>query len=1356
MLTSQLARRSLRRLVPVVALLATTLATASRADDRDLLRASLGEPYLFIVLDTSGSMHWSPPCSQEQFDAGECAMVCPNGDCYTALNGDDRASKLYQAKEALYEVLRATDGVHYGFATYNQDNLRMIGKNWLYRLRSDEHGIQLVSGTRYPANEAQQVFGHIFNCASGGDTTGFAGDAPADLNDEWEVARTYRCSQLGQDGNQASNNGRYVYIRDPADGRKYRVSYSPHSGEDLGDTDFRVDVTVVRCTNSSCSSFVTVDTETLRYRLISDFNMWDNIVERGQRQRGFFSQGQASDSPADNTCSGWDPNTDSNSDRDSSSFYNIRYPTVVDPNSAYRPYLDKGDVVALDWRTSNKDAILRILAPNTALGESVPDFRSARYFQDSLTSGVLRLRDGAARPVIAYGSTPLGKTLANFRTWFQGFRNIAGTNDPDWACRKKYLLVLTDGDQSSCDGTDSCTVARQLKDSENVRTYVVGFGLQRTDLNPGNKLDCMASNGGTGEPILPQNKQQLVEALTDILGDIKEEARAFASAAVPSVQAEADDKIFFSTFTPLNNASVWDGHLDAYIKPLPLLNNVPNRDRACTSLGPDEQFACHLWDAGAVLVSQAPTASEVASNNLRLGNAEDQRRVFFPFPVNPATEAVPVGRALFTPPSDAMERNYLWGGLGLDYTSADLTSSGSDAELAAISVIKQTLVQKEATIDTGTDTVDITYVLGDIFHANPIFVDRPNDFRAFAGNYGSDGSDANGNNCADNTKAYRCFAQKHQRRRKVLTVGSNDGLQHFFDAGIYDATDEKFDNGTGKEIMAVIPRLAMPVVRFLAGSHTQSFAVDGSLRVLDVMIDPVHSLSDPVDPDEREWRTIGIAGLREGGLRNTKPATRVTLDNGRPFSSGYFALDLTQPDKLNADNEPINRDVVPSCLSNYEASACGPVQYGAELWEFTDSYYASPAEGGVPFDEDINGSGTQVGNGEADLGDTWSTPIVGQIRVLNDSNAPELRWVAIFGGGFDPLNPANPQRGNFLYMVDIETGKALYKQSVEGAIPSNVAAVDRTGDGVLDRIYFGTTAGYMYKVDLSVPVGFTDVSARDLGGATHTVSRITDVAWRPFKIFDDLHNGHRQPIFFPPTALVVAEIDRVALAFGVGNRADLWELDNVDGRFYLLVDDNYARTDTGLPKDEGDYTLIDSRAAAASSGANFLLAPSAGNQRGWIMTLDSNERLVGQAFSVSGVTIFSTFNPQLLSSTDEDGEPVCARTGDSRLFTVFTTNANSIQGASFGRWHDVGEALVTPPYADRSTPKSGNSETPTEPAECNTPEREAAIQALKDTFPRGTKFANYTVNVNFIRSDTELVCAIPIPVGIVEKNWKEF
>ena len=65
------------------------------------------------------------------------------------------------------------------------------------------------------------------------------------------------------------------------------------------------------------------------------------------------------------------------------------------------------------------------------------------------------------------------------------------------------------------------------------------------------------------------------------------------------------------------------------------------------------------------------------------------------------------------------------------------------------------------------------------------------------------------------------------------------------------------------------------------------------------------------------------------------------------------------------------------------AGAC-PALYPTVLWEMTD-------------DCTINGT-TCVSN----MGETWSRPVVGRIKVINDSGATEDRYVAIFGGGFDP------------------------------------------------------------------------------------------------------------------------------------------------------------------------------------------------------------------------------------------------------------------------------------------------------------------------------------------------------------------
>ena len=89
----------------------------AQADDRDLFRNTASEaPYLFILFDLSGSMN---------------SNLRGRG---TPLHGDDSDSRLFQAKEGLYEVLEASEGVNFGFATFpNHFRLRV---NDIVRVRS--------------------------------------------------------------------------------------------------------------------------------------------------------------------------------------------------------------------------------------------------------------------------------------------------------------------------------------------------------------------------------------------------------------------------------------------------------------------------------------------------------------------------------------------------------------------------------------------------------------------------------------------------------------------------------------------------------------------------------------------------------------------------------------------------------------------------------------------------------------------------------------------------------------------------------------------------------------------------------------------------------------------------------------------------------------------------------------------------------------------------------------------------------------------------------------------------------------------------------------------------------------------
>ena len=95
----------------------------------------------------------------------------------------------------------------------------------------------------------------------------------------------------------------------------------------------------------------------------------------------------------------------------------------------------------------------------------------------------------------------------------------------------------------------------------------------------------------------------------------------------------------------------------------------------------------------------------------------------------------------------------------------------------------------------------------------------------------------------------------------------------------------------------------------------------------------------------------------------------------------------------------------PGCL---DGGAGCPSAWPSVLWEIQDATDADA-------------------NGYPDMGESWSKPGLGRICVAKDAsgNCTDERYVALFGGGFD--RERKNRRGNWFYIVDVETGFVLYK-----------------------------------------------------------------------------------------------------------------------------------------------------------------------------------------------------------------------------------------------------------------------------------------------------------------------------------------
>lgn len=1348
------------------------LPTAEAADDIDLLRKKGGTPYVFFLVDTSGS------------------MVLDENNQWVPGNGDDPRSKIYQVKKALYEVMSDVENVHFGFAPFNKDRLMVRSKHWLYRATAPADVGGAIGSLTYPS-----AAGEVWTFGRHQSATGEAGSCASPLSFSTDRELLDRFSRLGVTGQETTT----LWVRNG--GRTYRLqaSLSPSSPGTLGDAAILVRLQAARV-NSCPSDLSTAEAVDVEFRRVRDFLMVEsNGVPSDADGKNCTSDETMAglwpytDVLAQNTCGsgssqpftgrGWEGNTDSGArvghddldiccvrpnnpgvcvDKSNSAdvCYPLTFPTQLHPDF---DELDSGDHIPFSWEVENQDEFLRRLNP---LHPSGIDFGIASYFQNTpdAVTGLLELENESRRPLVAFGNSPLGRAINDFRCWYlgggnkckgpsfdPGWEEVFRDNDLEYGCRVPYLIIISDGEDNSKGENPSADTANLFSKS-GVRTFA--FTFENTK-----QLHSIVQNG-KGELILVQNGDDLANKLREVIGFIQEETRTFASAAVPSVQATVDDKIYLTNFTPLNDSGFWDGHVHSFLKPLPL---DPLTGR------PDITHSNHLWDAAEVMLAQAPdpVTGDTSGVPLQIGGDVDERRVYYSALPDPTSTSPswPQNRRYFDRPTDsdtldeeepqAFEED-LWDGLGIPY-DADDEDSVIAARKEAHQVIETTLIEK---VYTSEDLGTIQYILGDIFHSDPIVIGGPINPQYFVEDAEETFVDGE-----EQGTGYREFFQRHENRRKIIAAGANDGMIHVWDGGKADVVQEtdqfgierravQFDNGSGRELFAYIPRTVLPTVRQLAqGSTSHRWGVDGSIASADVFIDVLQN-GDP-SPSERSWRTILLGGLREGG-------------------SGYYALDITQPDILGTDwvgptdpdfaderfdiQLPTDRQIIPDCHESAGGSCDPYLPYGAPLWEFTDRLWDPIGREYVVLDED--------GNGLPDLGETWSTPDIGRIRVVEDG-AVVHKYVAIFGGGLDPNKADN--RGNFLYIVDIETAQVLYKRPVQGSVPADPAAVDTDQDGYLDRVYFGTTAGFLYRLDL------VDTSAsgsarypalepamvKELGGPVHSTTRFeavrgSDPAWEPIAIFDT----EGRPIYFPPTVLFVAKLGRYALGFGTGDRDALGYKSDLSGRFYTFVDDSDVGGVSGsLPQTETDFERID-----LGEGENSdLVTTGTPGSRGWYMVLDLEERLISQPFGLAGVTFFATFDPQVVNETCEVGpgcnkNPQCSLSGNSRIYVVNTLNANAFLKTVDGqasRYLEV-NGFVTEPFTEQGLSKNPSDPNDTTPnADELTPDEEEVMRSLQDLFPENCKFNNARIDIKLFAADTRLQRIASVPVCTIEKNWKE-
>ena len=521
---------------------------------------------------------------------------------------------------------------------------------------------------------------------------------------------------------------------------------------------------------------------------------------------------------------------------------------------------------------------------------------------------------------------------------------------------------------------------------------------------------------------------------------------------------------------------------------------------------------------------------------------------------------------------------------------------------------------RDRTLDLDGDGSDDTvFRLGDIVNSTPTVV------TATSENYDLLYAD----------ESYRLFAKRYNQRRTVVYVGANDGMLHAFNGGFYDrlrkvtlVEPEVWDSVAGEykpdpnvtvtdfdlgaELWGYVPNAILPHLKWNKDALNESqhvYQVDLKPRIFDARIFTEESAcasngrTDEACIHPYGWGTVLIGGLRLGG----GPVSVDTDGDGvcdMDFSSGYFAIDITNPEQ-------------PPTL----------------LWSFT----------------------------HADLGfsTSYPTPIrVGSKWFIAFGSGPQ---------NYEAVNQLTPSvvyggsdQTSSLFIVDAEDGTLMHTFSLDAnSFAADPIAVDfdlkKTG-GYYDRewtgeaIYVATDGsnsgveGQIYRIK----------TTQSDGSAEEDPSQ-----WVKTLFFDaNTEGGDNQHI---NTALSVArdDDDRVWVYFGTGRfwgsldrQAPYFSYQNAFYGIKEPVDANGDLTYGTVGAKSTSLLNVTSNAIADGSEADFYsVLYDVETKDGWYFEFtESGERNLGQAAVLGELVTFSTYVP------DND---LCASEGESYLYGVY-------------------------------------------------------------------------------------------------------
>lgn len=264
----------------------------------------------------------------------------------------------------------------------------------------------------------------------------------------------------------------------------------------------------------------------------------------------------------------------------------------------------------------------------------------------------------------------------------------------------------------------------------------------------------------------------------------------------------------------------------------------------------------------------------------------------------------------------------------------------------------------------------------------------------------------------------------------------------------------------------------------------------------------------------------------------------------------------------------------------------------------------------------------------AAMGQTWSTPSFGRIPVGGLD-----RYVAFVAGGYDP--DADAEAGNAFYIIDSATGEFLHEFTKIGDddedFPAQVRAVDLDNDGFIERVYFVSTKGKLFRLHIdpeqgvdSKPTMIFDPGSYDYGkkemikGIAEAVP-VTRIVSSDVTFDGNVSISQRSSFYAPAVMRTEYLPHNYLIHYGTGDDLNVLDEDSQD--FFFEIEDCDAES----------KGLVESRC-------------------NWVYIFEPGEKCLSRPVTFDYIVYFTTYNPYQ-----------CGR-GEGYVYGITTSSRLGVRG----------------------------------------------------------------------------------------------